>query len=487
MDPTTSAPAAGRGHRITLEVLCAEVALVHAGRRAREELDSDAVDPARRDELAAAERDGTAALARLVERCQPFVEHIVQQEMRRRRVWGSRVEHEVLLQEANVGLLRAIRAFNPDAAGTSATNYLGMWMSQEMRRNVETLEHDFAVPFETADRFRKVRAITARLEAQRGITPTSEDVAEASTDVTFGIAVRQAGRKGTGDGARPSTRALTVRQIDEDRQAASRIGAQAARLGAESFLYGTGGGDNQATEVDGVAERLAEAISVDREPLVDNPEESTTEAAARAALAGVLHRTFELLGLPDLQRDIIARFYGLPPHPSEMKARGISRETGVSRHQVGRVLEAFQEEMARPGGTFHATIASIPTDQLHDIGLGWAPAALGPYPPATPAGPVSVVLTRPLSAADDDPPPPPAVPATRGVLAQFTCPFHRRTFSGLYTSPAAVPPARDCPSCGAASPVVPAAAPRTSPPPAAEPPPPSRPPHHPHQQQQVSA
>ena len=397
-------------------------------------------------ELQGTRRLGKASEERLVHACQPFVESLVQAEARRRMGWGSRIEREDLLSEANYGLMRGLLVWDPSAAGASPTSYLGMWITSEMRRNTERLDHDFTVPFDAADRYRKVRAIRARLETQ-GQPSTDEDVAQASTDdwTVIGVPrgfVQQQGRKTDGGGrSRSGSVALRADQAAEERTMGHRVGATLVRYDAVDDDGERNSHLERATPIDGSLTMTADPAAL------------TTENAAKDALALLLHKTFEMLQLPALQRDIIARRFGLPPHETEDSARSISRQIGVPRDAVGRVLEAFQEEMARKGGAFHAAVARIPADQLDDLSLGWVTAALGAYTPPTGPSAVPPILHEQLSAGPKLPPPP-QPPTSAGVLAQFACPFHQRAFTGMYPDAQQVPAHRDCPSCGQASPLI---------------------------------
>lgn len=397
--------------RITLEMLEELVPLVQAAAAARTQLDG--ASEKARAALIERIRDGESAREALVTAFQPYLRSIAASEFQRRARWSSRVTREDLLQEANASLLRTLMAWKPGRSANNPTAYFSIMIAKDVKRAVELLDHDFTVPTDVADRARRVVAIATRLDTNpEAPRANAETIAAASSD--FGY------------------RGLSTEQVHDIQQLRHRMfQADPLRLPSEV-----------------TAEQRPDASLTSEE----TPEEVVLPGIEREVQAELIGAVFGELGMPELQCDIVRRFFGLPPHLVEESMRGIARILGVRRDTIGSVIEAFQAEMARPHGPFHRLCAGYSGD-LEACGLGWVLATLGEFDPAQASDQIAAVLTAPLRAAVTVPPAP-APPTFGGVVAQFCCPFHGRVFAGHYAGERDVPPDRDCPSCGAASPRV---------------------------------
>lgn len=419
--------------RLTLELLRIEVPRFQAGRKAHLLL-KDEPDHPDRETLLATEKDGEQAKERLVRAAIPLIKMLAQKEHWRRQNWRSRVTFEDLMQEGVSGYLRGLMAYNPDGGQRSPTNYLGQWILTEMKRNTESIDNDFGVAFDAAERFRRIRALRSRLSGDLGREPTDEEIIAASIDPAYATGHKM-GR--LNKPVNPS-RQLTQAQLDEERLMRTRVGYTSRLV--------SGGDDDQPGPM------LDRARPMDG-GLRHDLAESVADRSARAAVSSVLDTTLVRMALPPVQRDIIARRYGLPPHSKEESARDISKALKVHREKVSRVLEAFSIEMSRPGGAFHYVCSQLPTDELIDIGLGWVPDALGSFtdaPTRSNAEETSEILYTALrrQAASEHPVATPGNTSKPGVVhAQFQCGSESTFFVSTYPAPTAVPKARSCPAC----------------------------------------
>jgi RNA polymerase sigma factor (sigma-70 family) len=436
---------AGGGDRLTLVGLRRDVPLVKAGNAAVRDLSNPERKSSRAQTAALWKVAGAGAAAkeRLVVAGLPLVKRLAQTELRRRTLgWGTAVTFDELVQEGMFGLLRGLNAYNPDGGQKSPTNYVGQWILTEMRRNVERLDNDFGVSFDAAERFRKIRAVRNRLRKQLGREPLDEEIIAASSDPPGTHSAPKLGPVGR---ALTIGKALTGKQLDEERDLRFRVGFTAARLDATIG----GPGESDTPLVDMVV------LTVDGSSAHD-AQEALAEQSTKDALSKLLRQVFDQMRLPAVQRDVIARRYGLPPYLAEESARDISRALDLHREKVGRVIEAFQQEMARPGGPFHAVCHRLSDEDLTGLGLGWVPRTLGDFgavPKAAVVADLPDALVDPLVSRQKKPPPPPSASLrlSVGYLVQFLCDYHDWTFNGSYRAGVPQPAARDCPRCGRSS------------------------------------
>ena len=447
MSMTSRAPAyrsplmsrlAGSGE-LTLDLLSREVPVFQEGRRAQAALAGPDAPKSMvaRQALVRAVRAGQDAQERLVFAAIPLIKHLAAKEHARRQRWQSQVTFEDLFQEGVGGLLRGLAAYKVDGGQKSATNYLGQWIMIEMRRNVEAADNDFGVAFDAAERMRKIRALRSRLSSELGREPTDEEIIEASGDHAY-AGGRKIGRVNKPDGPRKK---LTMAQLAEERDLRGRVGTTGR-------LVAAGSGDEPEVPLVDFARPLG------GEGLSDASEYAVNSGAA-AGLSRLLAATLTAMSIPSTQREVLARRFGLLPHEKEESARDISRNMNLHRDKVGKVIDAFSAEMARPGGAFHAQCALLDADELADLGLGWVTGTLGQYsmlPERVRAAPVPEVLAVPMADRTGTITPPaagpPAAAARGGVRAQFACPYHQFGFVGMYPDRGSVPRTRACPGCG---------------------------------------
>ena len=145
---------------------------IEAGREAQEQLDAGAEDP--NGDLARRVSDGQDAFDHFVAANLRLVVSVAAQFSKR-----STLDLGELIQEGNLGLLRAVEKFDW-RRGYKFSTYATWWIRQAIQRGVAGSERTIRLPVALHDALVKVRAASARLESETGREPTVEELAKAT-------------------------------------------------------------------------------------------------------------------------------------------------------------------------------------------------------------------------------------------------------------------------------------------------------------------
>lgn len=412
---------------LTLDNLARYVPMVQKATKLQK--DPDSAKGLSQRELFTIVREGEKAKEKLIIMALPLIKKIAYKEHSRRKAWNSRVSLEDMVQEGVGGFLRGIQAYNVDAGHSSATNYLGQWIISDMRRNIENLEHDFTIPQETIERYRKIRAIRSRLTNTLGRTPTDAEILESAASAESQVENKMGRVKKDPNAQR---KPLTQKHLDEERSYFSSTG-QLSSLVAST--------DENGTEFELEAAPLLEASNMETTASVEDRDSATN-------LRNFLSKTLKEMNLGSMQADIIARKYGLPPYKEEQTAKDISDETKITKYKVGHVLSTFATEMTRKGGLFHYYISITPYMELEAMNMQWIVPLVGDWPRgARPLEP-SDVLTSVLRPVPKRKSFGKSGGFAKGYIAEFFCERHQFSFTDKYFSEMSAPETHACPKCG---------------------------------------
>jgi RNA polymerase sigma factor (sigma-70 family) len=148
---------------------------IEAGREAQERLDSEEItDASERRALERKVREGQGAFDHFVAANLRLVVSVAAQFSKR-----STLDLGELIQEGNLGLLRAVEKFDW-RRGYKFSTYATWWIRQAIQRGVAGSERTIRLPVALHDALVKVRAASARLEAETGREPTVDELAQAT-------------------------------------------------------------------------------------------------------------------------------------------------------------------------------------------------------------------------------------------------------------------------------------------------------------------
>jgi RNA polymerase primary sigma factor len=161
--------------RVPLLTAPEEVSLakrIERGRKAREELARGPVSTGRRRELQVGVEDGWAAREHLITANSRLVISVAKKYM------GRGVPFLDLIQEGNIGLIRAAKKFDY-RRGHKFSTYATWWIRQAVTRAIADQGRTIRVPVHMGDQINKLLRVSHQLTQRLGRDPSTEELAEA--------------------------------------------------------------------------------------------------------------------------------------------------------------------------------------------------------------------------------------------------------------------------------------------------------------------
>jgi len=162
----------GRVPLLTAEEEVALAKRMETGQSAKKKLDGNGLNLEERAELMKKVMDGLAAREHLIRANSRLVISVA------KKYIGRGVPFLDLIQEGNIGLIRAANKFNYQL-GHKFSTYATWWIRQAVTRAIADQSRTIRVPVHMGDQINKLLRTSHRLTQELGREPTSEELADA--------------------------------------------------------------------------------------------------------------------------------------------------------------------------------------------------------------------------------------------------------------------------------------------------------------------